>query len=379
MRILLGGALAILSVTAAVMLFTSVFWQSTSSQTASTALTTELSRSLKPAEATPTPTPIQSPISLPEPPERAQVSLPTHYFQTFNNCGPATLAMILNYYGEDTNQTELGRRLRPYQNLAGDNDDKSVTLTELAAEAERRGYVTFHRPAGDLELLQQLVAAEIPVLTRTWTQPTEDIGHYRVVTGYDERERVIIQDDSLEGKNIAIAYDDFLVMWEKFNYELLVVVEPDQQQRVIQILGPLADKQTAWERAKQQAAAKLQVEPQNTAAGFNLSVAEYELGNYQEAVTAFEAVEAAVSPRTLWYQIEPLQAYYELKQFDELLPRIEQILNNGNRAYAELYYLRGLVYEEQGNSVAAQNEFAQAVRYNQYYQPAQAQLERTAD
>jgi len=283
--------------------------------------------------------------------------------------------MVLNYYGENTNQTELGNRLRPYQNTAGDNDDKSVTLAELAAEAERRGYTTFHRPAGDLTLLKQLLAAELPVLTRTWTKPTEDIGHYRVITGYDDARQVIVQDDSLEGKEIAISYADFLVMWQKFNYEFLVVVEPDQAPLVAQILGELANERTAWLAAKDFAKSQLRSNPEDVTARFNLSVAEYYLGNYQEAVAAFEAVESKLLPRTLWYQLEPLLAYQELGAEAALLSRIARILDNGNRAYAELYFMRGQLYQEKGNSVAAQKEFEQALFYNKNFVPAQSALD----
>jgi hypothetical protein len=54
-----------------------------------------------------------------------------HVFQTFNNCGPAALSMLLSYYGINISQDQLGNELRPYQNPQGDNDDKSVTVAEL--------------------------------------------------------------------------------------------------------------------------------------------------------------------------------------------------------------------------------------------------------
>ena len=33
---------------------------------------------------------------------------PRHVYQTFNNCGAATLSMILSWYGENVSQKELG-------------------------------------------------------------------------------------------------------------------------------------------------------------------------------------------------------------------------------------------------------------------------------
>ena len=170
--------------------------------------------SLSPTETTPpatevpqrkplTSTPTQAPTPLPALPDRVDLTLPVHYFQTFNNCGPATLAMTLSYFDIRRTQKEIGDELRPYQNTVGDNDDKSVSLQELAAKAEELGLVTYHRPSGDIQLLQRLTANNVPVITRTWTKVNEDIGHYRVVTGYDKTAQTIIQDDSLKGKDIS--------------------------------------------------------------------------------------------------------------------------------------------------------------------------------
>src|SRR3989344_8765835 len=64
-----------------------------------------------------------------------------HVFQTFNNCGPAAFSMALSYYGINETQQTLGQMLRPYQNQVGDNDDKSVTLEELAKKGEEYGFI----------------------------------------------------------------------------------------------------------------------------------------------------------------------------------------------------------------------------------------------
>jgi hypothetical protein len=50
-----------------------------------------------------------------EPGNYALLTNPKHTYQTFNNCGPATLSMILSWYGESVSQKELGNKMRPYQ------------------------------------------------------------------------------------------------------------------------------------------------------------------------------------------------------------------------------------------------------------------------
>src|SRR3990167_8951132 len=87
------------------------------------------------------------------PPIPSQKILPTdyHIFQTFNNCGPAALSMALRFYGVNVSQEELGNALRPYQVPGGDNDDKSVTLEELAEKSKEYGFIPYHRPMGNPE------------------------------------------------------------------------------------------------------------------------------------------------------------------------------------------------------------------------------------
>ncbi len=310
-----------------------------------------------------------------QPSSSASVSIPSHYFQSFNNCGPASLAMMLSHFEIIRTQQQLGDELRPYQLTNGDNDDKSVTLEELANKAEEFGLVAYHRPAGDIELLKSLTANGLPVLTRTWTQVNEDIGHYRVVKGYDDNRQVIIQDDSLQGKDLPFSYTDFSLMWEKFGYEYLVLAEPDQTPVVEAILGEYIDERVAWLRARDIALEHVAANPDDIYARFNLSVIYYELGEYQQSVAEFEAVESQLPARTLWYQIEPLLAYQQLGRYDELLPRIDRILENGNRAFSELYQIRGEIYLDRGDAQAARREFERALFYNENFQPAQRVLE----
>lgn len=150
--------------------------------------------------------------------------------------------MALRYFGVDKSQKELGDVLRPYQVANGDNDDKSVTLLELTEEAKKHGLKAYSRPGGTVEMLEEFIAMDLPVITRTWLKVNDDIGHYRVVRGYDRARGVLIQDDSLQGKSLEYAYADFEAIWKKFGYELLVLVEPEQSAAVEAVLGELVDK-----------------------------------------------------------------------------------------------------------------------------------------
>ncbi|HEX7017286.1 MAG TPA: C39 family peptidase [Patescibacteria group bacterium] len=303
-------------------------------------------------------------VTLPSPPPTKVLPSGTQVFQTFNNCGPASLSMALSHYDIHVSQQTLGQALRPHQHPEGDNDDKSVTLSELAQKAEEYGFIAYYRPAGDMEMIQQFIAHEMPVITRTWLRPNEDIGHYRVVKGYDRTTAELIQDDSLQGKDLRYSEDDFNEIWEAFNYEFLVLVPVEKQAIAEAILGDRLDEESAWNRALAIADQQLATNPNNHYAHFNRSVALYHLGQYQDSIEAYEQAAPSLPGRMMWYQVEPLLAYYQVGEYDQVLSMSQEILTNENRAYSELYYLRGLVFQYQGNNELATEAFANAQKYN---------------
>lgn len=322
----------------------------------------------------------QGPASTPLPSPTLVLSVPTQYmlkggrqvFQTYNNCGPASLSMALSYYGIDVSQQTLGQSLRPWQNAYGDNDDKSVTLQELAEKSQEYGLVAYFRPAGNIAVIEQLVALDLPVLTRTWLHAGEDIGHFRVIVGYDQQKQQLWQDDSFQGDDRVYSYADFLNLWQAFNYEFLVLVPAQKQAAVEAILqaGALQDENQAWEKALAGAgqeavlAAQAKDSHRQVFAQFNQITALYHLQRYQEAVAQYQEIAAQLPSRMLWYQLEPILAYYQLGEYESVLQITQYILTNGNEAYAELYELQGQIYQKQQETAMAKAAFTKAQHYN---------------
>jgi tetratricopeptide (TPR) repeat protein len=303
-------------------------------------------------------------VSIIIPVEQSEIPLRTHVAQTFNNCGPASLSMMLSYYDNSVSQKDLGAKLRPYQHPTGDNDDKSVTVAELALEAKNYNLISYYLPNGNMDIIKKLVANGMPVLVRTWLHPNEDIGHYRIVRGYDDIKQEIIQDDSYEGKNRRYSYKVFVEMWQPFNYEYMVLARPDQVQIVDEIIGEDVTESIAWQHAYERAIVEETENQNNVYPIFNQAVALYHLGRYKESIRAFELSQSKIPGRMLWYQIQPIQSYLEDKQYDKVFSLTSAILDNHNRGFTELYLLRGRAYKEQGKIEAARNEFQQAVFYN---------------
>lgn len=289
-------------------------------------------------------------------------------YQTWNNCGPATVSMILSFYGIKKSQAEIASDLRPYQNPKGDNDDKTIFPQEFADYVKQFGLESIYRVGGDVELLKKFLANGLPVVVKQWLHRGEDIGHFRIVRGFDESQKVFISDDSYDGPNRKISFSDFEKLWQPFNYGYILVYVPESQEIVEAILGEAIDPAVAYQRAVK----KAQLESNY----FNLSVSFYHLGDYQKSVEAFAKVEGQLPRRMLWYQIEPILAYQELGKFDKVLALTEKILNGGNRAFSELYQIRGEVFLALGEKEKARLEFEKAVRYNTNYQPSKEALSK---
>ncbi len=323
----------------------------------------------KSTEESPTNIPVNSAL-----PEKYTMQGGSHSFQTFNNCGPAALSMALSFYGIVETQEKLGQDLRPYQVKSGDNDDKSVTLEELAQKADSIGFIAFYRPGGNIELLKKFIVNDMPVITTTLTKKNEDIGHYRVIYGYDDRKRELTQNDSLQGRELTYTYLDFMALWKQFGYQYLVLVPQEKLETAKEILGEYIDEQVAWEKTAAGLTHALTITPEDTTTRFLLSIAYFNIGKYQDAVNEFEKVESLLPKRALWYQIEPIKAYYQLGNYDRVLSITSNIIENGNRAFSELYIIRGNVFLNQGNVTSAKAEYEKAVYYNENLKEAKERL-----
>lgn len=313
-------------------------------------------------------------IVLAQPGEKALLSGTRVAYQTFNNCGPATLSMILSYYDIRKSQKELGDEMRPYQHPQGDNDDKTIFPTEFVSWVEKFGLKAIYRPNGSLELLKLFLANEIPVVVKTWLRPNEDIGHFRIIRGFDETAKVLIDDDSYFGPNRRLSYFDFMSMWQPFNYGYIPVYKPEKEEMVMAILSQEQDLEVAYWQAVNRAQKEARLDPENIYPLFNLVTSYYHVGEYQKSVTEFEKVESRLPRRMLWYQIEPILAYKELGNYDRVFGISNWLFEHGNRAFSELYQIRGEIYLEKGDNEAAKREFELALRYNQNSQPAKDAL-----
>ena len=291
--------------------------------------------------------------------------------QTFNNCSSVGLMITLSYWGIKDTQEAIAEATRPFNNPKGNNDDKSVTLYELADYAQKKyGLVTYVRPNGDIETLKKFVAHDIPVLTRALMYPEDDIVHYRVIRGYDDTKRIVIETDGIEGKKQPYSYETWMHMWKDFNYAYLIIVPEEKRLLAEKLLGESLDEKKAWVNAKERAYKEMSSNPNDLRSNYNLITALYYLGEHRSTIEEFEKIENKLTRRKLWYQPEPIDAYFKLGYDDKVIEHVDYIVNDNNKAVSELYVLKAKIYEKRKMYKQAKAEYNKAIFYNEHLQSA---------
>ncbi len=130
------------------------------------------------------------------------------------------------------------------------------------------------------------------------------------------------------------------------------------------------DERTAWQHAKARAEEELSKNSSDIIANYNLVTSLYYLGDYEGTVREFEQIEPRLTRRVLWYQHEPIDAYFRLGNYDRVLSLTDGIIGDNNKSVSELYVLRGKIYESRGDTTTARNEYEKALQYNKHLQSA---------
>jgi tetratricopeptide (TPR) repeat protein len=310
------------------------------------------------------PEPVQTPVTPAPPVDQIQLTGFAHQWQTWNNCGPATVTMGMSYFGRPETQADAAPALKPNQ------DDKNVSPHELAAYARSTGLGAIVRRGGSLEQLKQLLNHSIPVIAETWLVHDGDgLGHYRLLTGYDDATGEFNTFDSLNGPDHKVSYEQFDADWRVFNRLYIPLYPPMQTDVVKSIIGKDIDNKTMYKNVLAQAQADAAADPNDAIAFFNQGDALTRLGRHQEAVVLFDrARQLGLHWRRLWYQFTPFEAYYTVGRYQDVLDLTEATLE-GTGGLEEAYYYHGLALLATGQS-GAESDFQAALEYNPLFTPA---------
>ena len=149
-------------------------------------------------------------------PEGKQVRLEVPFFpDDTDQCGPSALASVLGFWGKPAAPAELRGELYR-EKLRG-----ALTVDMLLA-AQSRGF-SAEMENGTLALVKTELEAGRPVIAfLNMGFRAYPIGHYLVITGYDEGRRSIIAHSGMKRDHL-ISYAKFENLWEKTNRWSLLI------------------------------------------------------------------------------------------------------------------------------------------------------------
>lgn len=309
-----------------------------------------------------------APPRFPLPGPSARLAGIRHERQTWNNCGPATISMLLSYFGHTATQREAAAFLKP------DREDKNVSPDELVAYAHSLGYEARVIVGSDLNMIRTFVANGLPVIIETWfiPEPNDEMGHYQLVIGYDEDELIFY--DSYQGPNVRETFAQVEPLWKVFNRTAIAVWTSELTPLVDAILGERADERVMHQRALEQSLAEVAADPKDKFAWFNVGTNQLALGNYPAAAEAFDTARQLELPwRMMWYQFGPYVTYFELGRYADVIELATLTLRRVKNLEESLYW-RGRAYAAVGNAKAARADFEAALRYNRRFTLAREAL-----
>jgi tetratricopeptide (TPR) repeat protein len=125
-----------------------------------------------------------------------------------NYCGPACLAMVLNYWDEKRSFSQ-----QKITDEIFDSENQATYNSEMVLYPRGKGFASYSFQ-GDLQILKDVVRQGIPAIVLT--KPIIQIpkGHYRVVIGFDDDKGQVIFHDPFFGSRYAMTYKNFMKVWE---------------------------------------------------------------------------------------------------------------------------------------------------------------------
>jgi hypothetical protein len=175
------------------------------------------------------------------------IDVPFYYQEKKYYCGPATLQMVFDFYGENILQFEIAEAARtvgpPLYSTYTDEMRRAAHFSNISTSmgtempenitgytARKLGYAAFERGGMTLDELKALIGQDFPIILLMKWIPEEQYGHYRVAVGYNQT-HIFLHDPwnniawggDYGGPNLAMNYTFFDEMWDYSGHWALFV------------------------------------------------------------------------------------------------------------------------------------------------------------
>jgi tetratricopeptide (TPR) repeat protein len=295
-----------------------------------------------------------------------------HAYQGWNNCGPATLAIALSYFGWEGTQNDTAAFLKP------DPEDRNVSPEQMAAYVRSQGYRAIVRSGGTLDILKALLHAGLPVVIEKGFEPDEKLGwmgHYLLLVGYNQSQEEFVAMDSYLGPLQSAPFAETDDYWRQFNRTYLVIYGDDMALTVSQLIGASFDDAVMHQNAMALAQAELAANPDDAYGWFNVGTNYEAMGMHAEAAAAYDRARQLGLPwRMTWYQFGWFEAYLAAGRPDDVLALANATLQS-NTYSEEMYYYRARAYMAYGDSESARADYQRALERNPNFTAARRAME----
>jgi predicted double-glycine peptidase len=150
--------------------------------------------------------------------------------QTWNNCGPSSVAEVLAFWGISRTQWQVQSVLRADGNAHG------MSPYGVPAYARSLGLRAQMGIAGSERLVKLLVANGFPVIVSQYVSLADHVGHYRPIQAYDDRTQTFVSSDPYLGQGHVISYAEFDAIWKSTNRRFMVLYPPGKQALLDRVL-----------------------------------------------------------------------------------------------------------------------------------------------
>lgn len=161
-------------------------------------------------------------------PALALQHLPVVY-QGWNDCGPASIAMVLAYYDFTVPVQTISRATKP-------SPGSYMQVEAIERFVGRYGLRAVQIRGSQIPLLKNLIALGVPSIVLQYAQEVGKVPHFRVIRGFDDRLSRLYLADPLIGY-AYISYQDFDTLWNTQGRISVAVYPPAMHAQVMRALG----------------------------------------------------------------------------------------------------------------------------------------------
>lgn len=225
-------------------------------------------------------------------------------------CGPAALAMVLNWAGKDVSEATLSEKMFTPKR-------EGTFQSDVLGAARREGFLAIPL-TGYKSLLSELAAGHPVLVFQNLGFSWYPVWHYAVVIGYDLDSKTITL-HSGDKANLEMDLEDFEDTWGKASHWAVVVLPPSRLSASADEIDHL-QATVHLERMGNLSAARLAYEtildrwPKSLGGWIGIANIEFAKGNTSETITALKkATEYHPQSSAAWHNLA--LAYAKKKQF----------------------------------------------------------------